>query len=64
MTFECCYKCETRKPGCHSHCEKYAEAKERHDGFRMKLFEQRSKEYDLESRAVEINYRRLKEKTK
>ena len=30
-SFECCRYCEDRVVGCHSTCEKYIEAKAKHD---------------------------------
>ena len=30
-SFECCHYCEDRVVGCHSTCEKYIEAKAKHD---------------------------------
>ena len=33
MSFDCCIPCKPpdRYPGCHSHCQRYIEAKAKHD---------------------------------
>ena len=41
---QCCYKCEDRHMGCHGTCEKYIEAKKKHDEYKTKVFEKETEE--------------------
>lgn len=64
MHFECCYKCKApkRHPGCHDHCEEYAEARAKLDALKAEESRQRAIRqgvHDQQARNVE---RALKKK--
>jgi hypothetical protein len=41
---KCCYKCQDRHVGCHGTCEKYLEAKKKHDEYKNKVFVKQAEE--------------------
>lgn len=38
---KCCYKCKERYVGCHDRCERYQEAKKKHNEDKNKIREQK-----------------------
>lgn len=41
---KCCYECTERYPGCHDHCEKYADARQTWDNRKETIRQLKSEE--------------------
>ena len=41
-----CRFCEERHVGCHADCEKYKEAKQRHESFKQTVYENKNRELE------------------
>jgi hypothetical protein len=53
MTNNGCYKCQDRKPLCHSSCEKYKAWKEAHEAKKEAIKTEKDKRNELDSVAIE-----------
>ena len=55
-----CYKCEKRKPHCHSTCPEHRERKEKHDAEQAAIRAAKDKEREIESVSVAGKIKALK----
>lgn len=53
MTNNGCYKCQDRKPLCHSSCEKYKAWKEAHEAKKEAIKTEKDKRNEFDSVAIE-----------
>ena len=53
MTNRGCYKCQDRKPMCHSSCEKYKAWKEAHESKQAAIRAEKDKQNEFDSVAIE-----------
>lgn len=60
MGFECCRKCESRVPGCHDECGRYAEAKKAYTEKESLIRKNRHEEFEVTG--AQIRRKRKKER--
>lgn len=53
MTNSGCYKCQDRKPMCHSSCEKYKAWKEAHESKKAEIRAAKDKQKEFDSVAID-----------